>query len=525
MRNVVLNTNGLEFIEDEVCSLTVEKGEVKGVILCGEELRSKCVILTAGTFLNGLIHIGKEQICSGRDTRQGYERSSNALADNLRNLGFKPGRLKTGTVPRLRNDTIDYEKMEIQPGDDSTGAFSFFSKRSGLKQVPCYITYTNERTHEIISRNINESALYGGDIKGRGARYCPSIEDKLKRFPEKDRHQVFIEPEGLNTEWIYPNGISNSLPEQIQVEMIRSINGLETAEMIRPGYAIEYDYYNPVGLFPWLETKRVKNLFFAGQINGTSGYEEAAAQGLMAGINAANRIRSREPYIISRSKGYIGVLIDDLVTGGTQEPYRMFTSRAEYRLLLREDNADRRLCDDGYKLGLLDKEKYEMYRKKKLKIEELTNKLTGTYMNPDSHNLEIFKSLKEPPFKNRFSLKDALKRKGIDTEKLSFMVNWINEYSQEVKEQVQIDTKYEGYLKRQNEEIKRLKNMENVKIPSDYDYCSTKGLTNEVVEKLCEIKPLTIAQASRISGVTPAAISSILISLKAKYAKKPKKFL
>lgn len=511
MTRVVLSTENLEVFESEARSLIVENDEVKGVVTTnGEKIRSKAVIIATGTFLNGVIHIGDEMIASGRD----FEPPSEYLSLDLRRLGFKIGRLKTGTVPRLLKDSVEFDGLEIQEGDKKPGKFSFWSEGIKLPQVPCYLTYTNEKTHAIVRENLQKSALYSGQIKGRGARYCPSLEDKIVKFPDHERHQIFLEPEGLESSWIYPNGISNSLPRDIQVDMVHSIKGLERAEIVQPGYGIEYDFVDPTCLYPWLETKKISNLFFAGQINGTSGYEEAAAQGLIAGINAVLKLRGESPYIVDRSKGYIGVLIDDLVTKGTDEPYRMFTSRAEYRLVLREDNADRRLCEDGFKLGLLKKDRYEKFRNKLDKIEELKSKLTRHELNPTPEVNKLFEQLNIPPMKNRFNLLDLLKRPNIGMSHLGIFIDWLNEYSEEVKEQVEIDIKYEGYIKRQNEEIEQFKKREDIKLPVNIDYFKIKSLTREVQEKLSKIKPVSLGQAARISGITPAAISVLMIHIK-----------
>lgn len=517
MKRVVESTENLQILQTEVVDLKIKNSQVIGIIdINSNEWGAQAVIIATGTFLNGMIHIGDRTIPSGRASEDYYEPSSKTLAQRINSLGFSIGRLKTGTVPRLLKDSIEFSKLKVQKGDDTVHPFSFFSKGINLPQVPCHITFTNKITHDIVTKNIGKSALYAGHIMGTGARYCPSLEDKLVKFPDRERHQIFLEPEGLDSKWIYPNGISNSLPEKVQEKMIHSIEGLENAKMVRPGYAIEYDFVDPTELYPWLETKKVKNLFLAGQINGTSGYEEAAAQGLMAGINAVMKVSAREPYIIDRSKGYIGVLIDDLVTKGTSEPYRMFTSRAEYRLVLREDNADRRLCADGYNIGLLSEEKHRVYEEKLNNINLLKSKLKEAYFTPGYKTNELIEELNTMPMKNRFNLADLLKRPDLGIEDLKAFINDIDKYSREVKEQVEIDIKYEGYIKRQNDEIGQFTAKELMKIPRDFKYSNIPSLTNEAKEKLSKIRPINIGQAARISGITPAAISALMIHLRSR---------
>jgi tRNA uridine 5-carboxymethylaminomethyl modification enzyme len=501
----------LDIRQAMVDRLLIKNGKVKGVEShIHERFLSKTVILTTGTFLRGLIHIGLDNFPAGRMG----DPASTHLSGQLEKLGFEIGRLKTGTTPRLNGRTIDYKNLTVQSGDEKPRPFSFTTTKIPLRQVPCHITYTNKLTHEFIRQGLDRSPLYGGVIKGTGARYCPSIEDKVVRFAEKERHQVFLEPEGLDTVEVYPNGLATSLPIDIQIKMVRSIPGLENAEIIRPGYAIEYDYVNPVQLMPTQETKLVEGLFHAGQINGTSGYEEAAAQGLLAGINAVLKIRGDKPLILPRSQAYVGVLIDDLVTKGTSEPYRMFTSRAEYRLLLREDNADFRLRELGYRLGLVRDDVFGQFCRKKEKVERLLSDLHERKLRPEPRVLERLKDVRSAPIKNVLSLAQLLRRPEIFFEHLSLFDPALDGIEESIAEEVETRIKYEGYISRQERDVEKLKKMENVRLPEEIDYGSVYGLSMEAREKLGEVRPLSLGQASRISGITPAALMAIQVHLK-----------
>jgi tRNA uridine 5-carboxymethylaminomethyl modification enzyme len=511
MKSVLESQPNLDIRQAMVDRLLVKDGKVYGVEnQIHERFLSKAVVLTTGTFMRGLIHIGLDHFPAGRMG----DPPSVKLSEQLKELGFELGRLKTGTTPRLNGRTIDYSGLIEQPGDENPKPFSFTTTKIPLPQVSCHITHTNEKTHDIIKQGLDRSPLFSGIIEGVGARYCPSIEDKVVRFAEKERHQVFLEPEGLDTAEVYPNGLPTSLPIDIQIRMVRSVPGLEQAEIVRPGYAIEYDYANPIQLKPTQETKLVEGLFFAGQINGTSGYEEAAAQGMLAAINAVLKIRGDEPLILERSQAYTGVLIDDLVTKGTNEPYRMFTSRAEYRLLLREDNADFRLRDIGYRLGLVSEDVYRDFCKKRDEVEKLLIRLKEFKVSPEPSVLDRLKELGTAPIKNTTSLAQLLKRNEIFIEHLRVFDSKLSKIDEQVALEIETRTKYEGYIDRQEQQVRKLKQMEDMRLPENIDYQEVHGLTTEVREKLGSVRPISLGQASRISGVTPAALMAIQIHLK-----------
>ena len=511
MKQVLERQENLDIKQALVDALIVENGMVRGLMTSiQQKFLGKALILTTGTFLKGLIHIGLKNFPAGRMG----DPPSNKLSDHLKALGLKIGRLKTGTTPRLDGRTIDFSRLTPQYGDEPPVPFSFETDAIARKQVPCYITYTNKKTHEVIKTGLDRSPLFTGVIKGVGARYCPSIEDKIVRFPDKPRHQIFLEPMGLGTTEIYPNGVPTSLPVDVQIRMLRSIEGLEQVEIVRPGYAIEYDYADPIQLKPSLECKAIQGLFLAGQINGTSGYEEAAGQGIMAGINAVRHVTGESPIILGRAEAYIGVMIDDLVTKGTQDPYRMFTSRAEYRLLLREDNADLRLRELGHQIGLVPDALYERFREKREALERLLALLSDVRLNPRPDVNRTLEDLGLGSINQPATLKDLLKRPGAVLEDIAKFDSRILSFGDEAAEQAAILVKYDGYIRRQIQQVERVKHLEGTRIPEDFDYLPIPGLSNEVKEKLSRVRPVSLGQASRISGITPAAVSIIQIYLK-----------
>ena len=514
MRKVLEAEKNIDIKQRMVEGFLVEGGKAVGVKTnLGEHFFADAVVVTPGTFPNGLMHIGLTQISAGR----AGEAPAMGISDSFETLGFKIGRLKTGTPPRLDGRTINWDILEVQPGDLEPRPFSFSNDRMEREQLPCYITYTNEKSHQVIRDNLHKSPLYSGLIKGIGPRYCPSIEDKVVKFADKGRHQIFLEPEGVATYEIYPNGISTSLPLEVQYEFIRTIRGLEQAEIMRPGYAVEYDFSDPTQLKPTLETKIIENLFFAGQINGTTGYEEAASQGLMAGINAALLVKGEKPLIFDRAEAYIGILIDDLVTKGVDEPYRMFTSRAEYRLILREDNADLRLREKGYKIGLVKEGDFDRFLDKKRRIREELDRLENTKVLPNSRFNEMLTQLGSSPLKKPQTLKEILRRPEISYNELSFIDPPSGALiGSDIFSQVEMEIKYEGYIQKQMEQVDKFKHMENIKIPETFSYESIPGLSREIVQKLSRIRPTSLGQASRISGITPAAISVLMVYLKRK---------
>ena len=512
MRKVCHNTANLDIYQDEVSYLIVENDEVLGVkTKLGEEFKSKKTILTTGTFMRGLIHIGENTYEAGR----AWELPSTTLSIQLKELGLNVGRLKTGTPSRLDANSIDFSVMETHGGDIKPTPFSFRTPRKTFNptQYPCYVTYTNLDTHEIISQNFHRAPIYTGQIQGSGPRYCPSIEDKVKRFSERERHQLFLEPQTAKCTEYYINGMSSSLPIEIQKKMIASVKGLENARVIRYGYAIEYDYVDPTELKHTLETKKIKNLYHAGQINATTGYEEAAAQGLMASINASLAIDNKEPFILRRDEAYIGVLIDDLVTKGTHEPYRMFTSRAEYRLLLREENADLRLSHYGYELGLISKEQIDKVEEKRKTLQQAVEFMANTWITAKKETLELLESIGEDKINDRVLLIDLIGRNTIDKEKFDVLVPSLKELDDYFKEQIIIEAKYYRYIQKQQKQIEKMKKMLKLNIPENFSYRGLPGLSNEVVEKLEKHRPPTLYNASLISGITPAALDIVHLNL------------
>ncbi|KAB2459180.1 tRNA uridine-5-carboxymethylaminomethyl(34) synthesis enzyme MnmG [Bacillus sp. CH126_4D] len=508
LKKTIEETPNLTLFQGMVERLIVEDGECKGVVTqAGAEYTAKTVVITTGTFLRGEIIMGDLKYSSGPNNQQ----PSITLSEHLEELGFDLVRFKTGTPPRVNSNTIDYSKTEIQPGDDKPRAFSFETTKFIMDQIPCWLTYTSTETHRLIDENLHRSAMYSGMIKGTGPRYCPSIEDKVVRFNDKPRHQIFLEPEGRNTQEVYVQGLSTSLPEDVQRDMLRTIPGLENVEMMRTGYAIEYDAIVPTQLWPTLETKKIKNLYTAGQINGTSGYEEAAGQGLMAGINAACRSLGKKEVILGRADAYIGVLIDDLVTKGTNEPYRLLTSRAEYRLLLRHDNADLRLTEVGREIGLIKEERYERFTNKKLKIEQEKERLASIIIKPRPEVQELIRSIGGSELKDGIRASDLLRRPEMSYEHIHLLVPSEVELSDEITEQVEIQIKYEGYIEKSLQQVERMKKMENKKIPVDIDYDAISSLASEARQKLKDVRPLSMGQASRISGVNPADVSILLV--------------
>tara|TARA_Y100000817_G_scaffold48544_2_gene34532 strand:+ start:1694 stop:3544 length:1851 start_codon:yes stop_codon:yes gene_type:complete len=509
-RSLLEKNKNIDFWQEMIMSIMVKKNKVVGVkTSLGLEIQSKAVVLTNGTFLNGVIHVGEKNFGGGRTG----EKSSKGITEQLEALGFVSGRMKTGTPPRLDGRTINYGLMEEQKGDKRPGLFSFKSKKGLKKQLSCHITYTNKKTHTILEGGFSKSPMFNGRIKAIGPRYCPSIEDKITRFSERDRHQIFVEPEGWNTVEVYVNGFSTSLPEDTQLKALRSIRGFEKVKMFRPGYAIEYDYFPPTQLEHTLETKPIENLYFAGQINGTTGYEEAACQGLVAGINAHNKILKKDPFVLSRSQAYIGVLIDDLINKGTDEPYRMFTSRAEHRILLRQDNADIRLTRLGYKIGLADKKRIEELQKKEKDIASLEKEIKTEKLIPEKVN-KFLCSVGSAKIKEKKTVRALTKRPNVSLNDLLGMAELKKDYKKEVIDQVEINLKYESYIKKETEVVEKIERLENSRIPTSFNYSDVASLSAEGKEKLNKIKPKSIGQASRISGVSPSDVSILMVYLK-----------
>ncbi len=515
-KRVVESAPNLQVRQASVERLVVAGGAVRGVeTQIGEVFEAPAVILTTGTFLKGLVHIGARNYHAGR----AGDFAAMGLSEHLAALGFRIGRLKTGTCPRIDGRTIDYDALEIQPGDDPPPPFSFRTDRIAQTQIPCHLTYTNARTHEIIRGAIDRSPMYSGAIKSRGPRYCPSVEDKVMRFADKERHQVFLEPEGRDTVEVYPNGLSTSLPLDVQIEMVRSIKGLERAEIMRPGYAIEYDFSDPTQLRPSLETREIAGLFFAGQLNGTTGYEEAAGQGLIAGINATRRVRGQDPVVLRRDEAYIGVMIDDLVTRGIGgEPYRMFTSRAEYRLLLREDNADRRLGGLGERLGLLDSHAGERVREKSRSVAAELERIRATVVPATSAVIELLAAAGSAPIAQGIRAIELLKRPELSYAMVLRMAALEPMLSADQAAEVEVDVKYDGYVKRQSEAVERFRHLEDARIPQWVDFSAVPGLSTEVRERLSAGRPISLGQAARMPGVTPAAVSLLAIHIKSRRA-------
>ena len=511
-RYALENTPNLDFFQDMVKSLIIENNRAVGVITSlGIEIRSKSVVLTNGTFLNGLIHVGDKQLGGGR---MGEPRAF-GITEQLVSFGFESGRMKTGTPPRVDGRSLDYSKMEEQKGDENPQKFSYLDSPKLTKQLSCHIVYTNEVVHDILREGFDRSPMFNGTIQSLGPRYCPSIEDKINRFAERTRHQLFVEPEGWRTVEIYVNGFSSSLPEDVQIKAMKHIPGFENVKVFRPGYAIEYDYFPPTQLKHTLETKLVDNLYFAGQINGTTGYEEAAGQGLMAGINAHNKVHEKDEFILNRDEAYIGVLIDDLITKGTEEPYRMFTSRAEYRLLLRQDNADIRLTEKAYHLGLAKEERLKKVEEKITKSQELEVFLRETSLKPGIIN-PILESIESNPVDQAYRASQFLTRPNITLEKLDeidSIKEFTSQYNDEVREQAEVNIKYKGYIEKEKENVAKLNRLENVKIPEDFDYIKIVSLSSEAKQKMNKVRPKTLAQAGRISGVSPADINVLMVYL------------